>query len=108
VIRQSAGELWDCPSMPSSFEQPGGLHADKGVATLYDAYAQLAADDPSLHLVLAGPTAKRLPPPKGPRVHHFGCLPCQQVAMLFSALDVGVIYLRGHSVWALLLSTKGL
>jgi teichuronic acid biosynthesis glycosyltransferase TuaC len=72
----------------------GGLHADKGVATLYEAYARLAADDPSLHLVLAGPTDKRLLPPTGPRVHHLGCLPHRQVAMLFSALDVGVIYLR--------------
>ncbi|MGA7983060.1 MAG: glycosyltransferase family 4 protein, partial [Chromatiaceae bacterium] len=72
----------------------GGLHADKGVATLYEAYAQLAADDPSLHLVLAGPTDKRLPPPKGSRVHYLGCLPHRQVATLFSALDVGVIYLR--------------
>jgi len=71
----------------------GGLHADKGVATLYEAYAQLAADDPSLHLVLAGPTDKRLPPPKGSRVHYLGCLPHRQVATLFSALDVGVIYL---------------
>jgi teichuronic acid biosynthesis glycosyltransferase TuaC len=37
---------------------------------------------------------KRLPPPKGPRVRYLGCLPHEQVAMLFSALDVGVIYLR--------------
>jgi len=72
----------------------GGLHADKGVATLYEAYARLAADDPTLHLVLAGPTDKRLPPPKGPRVHYVGCLPHEQVPMLLSALDVGVIYVR--------------
>jgi teichuronic acid biosynthesis glycosyltransferase TuaC len=72
----------------------GGLHADKGIGTLYEAYAQLAAEDPTLHLVLAGPTDKRLPPPVGPRIHYLGCLPHQQVAMLFSALDVGVIYLR--------------
>jgi teichuronic acid biosynthesis glycosyltransferase TuaC len=72
----------------------GSLHADKGVGTLYETYAKLAADDPTLHLVLAGPTDKRLPPPVGPRIHYLGCLPHQQVAMLFSALDVGVIYLR--------------
>jgi len=72
----------------------GGLHVDKGVATLYEAYARLAAGDPTLHLVLAGPTDKRMPPPLGPRFHYLGCLPHGQVAMLFSALDVGVIYLR--------------
>jgi teichuronic acid biosynthesis glycosyltransferase TuaC len=72
----------------------GSLHADKGVGTLYTAYAQLAAHDPSCHLVLAGPFEKRLPPPSGSRVHYLGLLPHQQAAMLFSALDVGVIYLR--------------
>jgi glycosyltransferase involved in cell wall biosynthesis len=72
----------------------GGLHPDKGVVTLYEAFVRLAAEDPSLHLVLAGPADKRLPPPKGRRVRYLGCLPHEQVAMLFSALDVGVIYLR--------------
>ena len=72
----------------------GGLHADKGIGTLYEAYAKLVADDPTIHLVLAGPSDRRLSPPTGPRVHYLGCLPHEQVARLFAALDVGVIYLR--------------
>jgi teichuronic acid biosynthesis glycosyltransferase TuaC len=72
----------------------GGLHADKGIGTLYCAFERLAADMPDTHLVLAGPVDKRLEPPAGPRVHYLGELAHARVAELFSALDVGVIYLR--------------
>ena len=72
----------------------GGLQGDKGVGTLYEAWENLAANDPSVHLVLAGPTDSRCPPPVGDRVHYLGMLAHAQIAQLFSALDVGVIYLR--------------
>lgn len=72
----------------------GGLYADKGIATLYEAFAHLAAREPRVHLVLAGPTDPRHPPPQGERVHYLGRLPHARVATLFSALDLGVIYLR--------------
>jgi glycosyltransferase involved in cell wall biosynthesis len=71
----------------------GGLHRDKGVGTLYDAWTRLV-DDPNIHLVLAGPAGRDCPPPQGDRVHYLGMLPHAQVAELFAALDVGVIYLR--------------
>jgi glycosyltransferase involved in cell wall biosynthesis len=72
----------------------GGLHADKGVGTLYDAYLRIADAHGDLHLVLAGPYATSFPPPPHPRIHHLGSIPHDRVAELFSALDVGVIYLR--------------
>lgn len=72
----------------------GGLHADKGVGTLYQAWRQLAADGADIHLVLAGPKDHRLAPPSDPRVHYLGELAHTQMPALFSALDVGVIYLR--------------
>ncbi|HEY2394893.1 MAG TPA: glycosyltransferase family 4 protein [Rudaea sp.] len=72
----------------------GGLHGDKGVGTLYEAWRQVAALDPSAHLVLAGPTDPYCPPPIGKRVHYLGMLAHAKVAELFGALDVGVIYLR--------------
>jgi glycosyltransferase involved in cell wall biosynthesis len=72
----------------------GGLHGDKGVGTFYEAWQKLAAIDPSVHLVLAGPIDSRCPPPAGGRVHYLGMLTHAQIAQLFSALDVGVIYLR--------------
>jgi teichuronic acid biosynthesis glycosyltransferase TuaC len=72
----------------------GGLHADRGIGTLYQAFNRLAVEDQHVHLVLAGPVDSRMPPPKGPQVHYLGELPHAQIAELFGCLDVGVIYLR--------------
>jgi glycosyltransferase involved in cell wall biosynthesis len=72
----------------------GGLHRDKGVGTLYDAWRIIADKHPNSHLVLAGPTDPNFPPPSGERIHYLGQLPHARTAELFNALDVGVIYLR--------------
>jgi glycosyltransferase involved in cell wall biosynthesis len=69
----------------------GGLYEDKGVAALYAAWTQLRDAHPDVHLVLAGPHEKALPPPTGPRVHYLGALAHDKVAQLFGALDVGAI-----------------
>lgn len=72
----------------------GGLHRDKGVDALYAAWKEIGDRRPQAHLVLAGPFDKSFPPPEGPRIHYLGQLPHARTAELFSALDVGVIYLR--------------
>jgi glycosyltransferase involved in cell wall biosynthesis len=72
----------------------GGLLADRGIGTLYEAFALLARERDDVHLVLAGPADPAFPPPPGARVHYLGLLSHQRTAQLFAALDVGVIYLR--------------
>ena len=72
----------------------GGLHREKGVDTLYSAWPRISAEHSDVELVLAGPIDKAFPPPTGPRVRYLGMLPHASTANLFSALDVGVIYLR--------------
>ncbi len=72
----------------------GGLYADKGVGVLYEAWSTLAARLPDAHLVVAGPTDSHCSPPAGERVHSLGLLPHEQIAELFAALDLGIIYLR--------------
>lgn len=72
----------------------GHLAADRGIATLYEGFRRLREACPRLHLVLAGPADAALPPPRDERVHYLGRLDHAQVATLFSALDLGVIYLR--------------
>jgi len=72
----------------------GGLHADKGILPLYDAFTSLARQEPRLHLVLAGGFRADCPPPSGENVHYLGELPHDRAAELFNALDVGVVYLR--------------
>ncbi|MFM8331427.1 MAG: glycosyltransferase family 4 protein [Candidatus Methylumidiphilus sp.] len=72
----------------------GGLHRDKGIVPLYEAFASLSQQDPDVHLVLAGGIGPDCPPPAGPNVHYLGELPHARTAELFNALDVGVVYLR--------------
>lgn len=72
----------------------GGLLKNRGIDTLYSAWPVIAAQRPDIHLVLAGPLDKQLPPPDDERVHYLGLLPHTNTAELFNALDVGIIYLR--------------
>jgi len=72
----------------------GGLHRDKGVSTLYEAWNIIAAQRDDVHLVLAGPTDATFPPPHGKRIHYLGMLPHARTAELFNALDVGAICVR--------------
>jgi glycosyltransferase involved in cell wall biosynthesis len=69
----------------------GGLHSDKGITVLYEAWRELEANRPDLHLVLAGPTDGKILLPTGPRVHYLGALPHSRVPELFCALDAGVM-----------------
>lgn len=69
----------------------GGLNRDKGVEPIYEAWAAVAARNPSVRLVLAGTFRPDLPPPHGDRVHYLGSLDHAKVADLFRALDVGII-----------------
>lgn len=85
--RQRLGLPLDAPLLGTA----GGLYKDKGVEPLYRAWAALAARNPSVHLVLAGPCRPDLLPPQGERVHYLGSLDHASVADLFRALDVGII-----------------
>ncbi|MBD7987962.1 glycosyltransferase family 4 protein [Luteimonas sp. Sa2BVA3] len=69
----------------------GGLYRDKGIAALYAAWERIRSGRPDVHLVLAGPYRGELPPPRDERVHYLGEMAHNDVATLFSALDVGVI-----------------
>ncbi|HEX7080742.1 MAG TPA: glycosyltransferase [Gammaproteobacteria bacterium] len=71
----------------------GGLYVDRGISTLYEAF-ELLDSELNVHLVLAGPFHGAHPPPARERIHYLGELPHERTAELFSALDVGVIYLR--------------
>ena len=89
--KQAAREQLNLPADAILIGTAGGLYKDKGIEALYEAWDTLARQHPELHLVLAGPYKKTLPPPKGLRVHYLGQLAHVQVSTLFRALDVGVI-----------------
>ena len=67
----------------------GALTASRGIDCVFEAYTALAADDPNLHLALAGPRDVAIP--DHPRVHDFGMLDWEAVPHLLSALDLGVV-----------------
>lgn len=69
----------------------GALVRGRGIRDLLLAHARLAAEDPDLHLVLAGPRDDSLARCAGERVLDLGVLPHERVGTLFRALDVGVI-----------------
>lgn len=72
----------------------GGLSSEKGIEPLFRAFEKLADQDSSVHLVLAGKTDPDCPLPENSRVHFLGQLSHADTAILFNALDVGVVYLR--------------
>jgi glycosyltransferase involved in cell wall biosynthesis len=92
--QRAARVALDLPEHAVLIGTAGGLHANKGVNTLYAAWPDIAAHHPNVRLVLAGPVDSRLPPPVDARVHYLGSLPHERTAELFNALDVGIIYLR--------------
>lgn len=69
----------------------GALNKNRGIGLLLDGYAKLSADDPDIHLVLAGPLDSRIRLPDDSGVHYLGELAYEKIPALFSALDVGVI-----------------
>lgn len=89
--RAAARHRLGLPSDAPLVGTAGGLYHDKGAATLYTAWEYIRRQRPDARLVLAGPYKTELPPPDGERVHYLGHLAHDDVAMLFNALDVGVI-----------------
>ncbi|PTU30674.1 glycosyltransferase family 4 protein [Stenotrophobium rhamnosiphilum] len=90
ACRQSLG----LPESVRLIGTAGGLYRDKGVETLYEAWKIVSEQRSDVHLVLAGPTDPRFPPPTGDRIHTLGMLPHARTAELFNALDVGAICIR--------------
>ena len=72
----------------------GGLLRTRGIGVLYEAWPQIATTLPDARLVLAGPIDSHYPPPERDDVVYLGNLSHRETALLFNALDVGVIYLR--------------
>lgn len=92
--KRTARDALGLPSSARLIGTAGGLYREKGIEVLYAAWPQLADRFPDLHLVLAGPVEQGVPRPEGERVHYLGALPHDRVALLFSALDVGVMCIR--------------
>ena len=69
----------------------GALDDSRGIQDLFQAYAHLKKTHPALRLVLAGPRDRKLAYAFPSDAIDLGHLPHSQVALLFRALNVGVV-----------------
>jgi glycosyltransferase involved in cell wall biosynthesis len=69
----------------------GALSHGRGIGTLFAAFERLAAEDPTVRLVLAGALERDVVLPASDRVHYLGLLPATDVPRLLTALDVSVV-----------------
>ncbi len=69
----------------------GALHRSRGVVTLYRGFDMLKAENPALHLAVAGPRTLTKKIPSCERAHDLGVLPLERVPAFLNALDVAVI-----------------
>ncbi|HIJ79884.1 MAG: glycosyltransferase family 4 protein [Desulfobulbaceae bacterium] len=87
IARQKLG----LPAEAKLIGTAGALSKNRGIKTLIEAYNELAAHDPTIHLVLAGPQEPTIKLANDPKIHYLGELPYSEIPFLFSALDVGII-----------------
>ena len=69
----------------------GSLTRSRGIADVFEAYLQLAADEPDLWFVFAGPRDDTPNRYRHPRIRDLGTLSPLDVPVLLSALDVAVV-----------------
>jgi teichuronic acid biosynthesis glycosyltransferase TuaC len=69
----------------------GALYGNRGINTLYRGFQILAANEPNLHLAVAGPRRLTSAIPHGERINDLGILPLEKVPLFLNALDVVVV-----------------
>lgn len=89
--KNDARELLGLPLNAPLIGTAGGLTKKKGIYDLFNAWEIIKKDNPLCYLVLAGPTELETPLPEDDRVIYLGLMTHQDIAILFQALDVGVM-----------------
>lgn len=75
----------------------GAIKADRDINVLFQAFLQLAAKDPNLYLIFAGPRDNTPIAYSHPRIIDLGTLAYTYIPDFFSALDVAVICNRNSA-----------
>ncbi len=88
---REARRLMQLPTDAPLIGTAGALTAGRGIAALFDAFLRLAAEDPAIHLVVAGPRDATLDGYRHPRIIDLGEMPQARVPMLLSSLDIAVV-----------------
>lgn len=75
----------------------GAIHHSRGIEDMFKAFHRLAADDPKLYLVIAGPQDDAVTCFPHPRIINLGMLDWTKVPVLINALDVAIVCNRDDS-----------
>ncbi|MCI5223962.1 MAG: Do family serine endopeptidase [Candidatus Electrothrix sp. AR4] len=91
------GKKFGLPVNAKLIGTAGSLGSSRGIEVLFKAANNLTAEDPSIHLIVAGQLESGMVLPKGANIHYLGKLDYNQVPILFNALNVGIICNRESS-----------
>lgn len=89
--RGRAREALRLPQAGRLIGTAGSITANRGIEDLFEAFIQLAEQDAQLWLVFAGPRDAIPSKYRHERIVDLGMLRFEQIPLLFSALDVGVV-----------------
>ena len=89
--RFAARERLGLPPVARLVGISGSLSGNRGIDRAYASFLRLSAEDPSLHLALAGDIDPRHPPPRHPRIHWLGRIAHDAMPDFFSSLDVALV-----------------
>lgn len=89
--RDEARQLLGLPQGVPLIGTAGALSSSRGIGDLLEAYRLLRKREPAARLVVAGPRDRALSWDLAENAIDLGMLPHAQVALLYSALDVGVV-----------------
>ncbi len=89
--RRSCREQLGLPLHASLIGCAGALDASRGISDMFEAFMRLAASNPDLYLVIAGPRDDTPARYVHPRIIDLGLLPWQRVPLLLNSLDVSIV-----------------
>jgi len=89
--RQEARTTLSLPLHGQLIGTAGALYKNRGISDIFDAFLILAAENPNIYFVIAGPRDRSISHYRHPRIIDLGMLPLEQVPNIYAALDVAVI-----------------
>jgi len=91
MARQDCRKKFHLPQNAKIIGAGGALGKSRGIEVLFSAFQKLNAENPAIHLALAGPIEAGTVLPDGPQVHYLGKLNYEEVPVFLNTLDVGII-----------------
>jgi len=89
--KMSSRKILKLPEDATLIGTAGSLDETRGIDILFEAFLSLAAENSNVYLVVAGSRQAKKPLLQHPRIIDLGLIDFEDVPILYSALDVGVV-----------------